>query len=587
MNNHCNNNKFPQCNALNPHKPTILVYNDITHDTVWTCDKNWVIMNRINVINNSVLVIEEGTIVYANSPDYSDSRNPPSLIVTIGSKLFAEGTCKNPIVFTSIIPSCEIFALNNKKIWTYNGGLGPFSPLWAGIYICGNNVSNLTLVTETSPINLEGTSVTYGGNITNSNNCVLSHVCIYFAGDASLTNCNSLTLASPSYNCTFQNLEIMYGQGNGISVYGGSALVKDSVIGFKFKGNNVALKDGAYLSLVHNIYLDGFTTLNPDYQTEDRAFVAIETVEDMETQVIRNSVVNISSSTFLSLGFIKYHVYSYNYGVFKSVNNVHIGPTTCIYSVSEDMGDDYSFTTTCPTEFLQNQFYLGPIAYEQANGALYCGPAETLQNAYNESGQLLHKITYLTNGYNNELLVCGKFLNIAPVNTSDVFKSISTDNANSHVLPFICDGFYENDMNLKFGLMSCKKSFHASGAVESECDEEFWLSNSFGHFLTIHKEEEHHHHPEPCVPEPPKEECHKPIQCHPCQPCDPCCCEPSHCHSSSSGSSSSCSIDSKHVDYQENCEGNNMNDMITKGLIISNACVMGYFLLKSMTKSRK
>ncbi len=572
--NNCFQNKIPECNSLNPNKPTILLYNDITHDTVWTNDKNWVIMNRINVINNSVLSIEEGTTIYANSPDYSDQRNPPSLIVTIGSKLYAEGTCKCPITFTSILPLCQIFALNNKKQWTFNGGLGPFSPLWAGIYVCGNNVTNTTLVTEVSPINLEGTNVTYGGNITNNNNCVLVNVHIYFAGDSSLTNSNSLTLAAPSYNCIIQNLEIMYGQGNGISIYGGSALIKNSVIGFKYKGNNVALKDGAYVSLVQNVYIDGFSTINPDYQSDVRSFVSIETVSDIEFSIIRNSVANIVASTFLSLGFIKYHVYSNNYGVFKSVNNAHIGPCECVYYVPEYVSEPYTFTTTCPSEFIQTEFYLGPIGYEQCAGDLFCGPSETLQNAYNESGQLLHKVTYLTNGYNNDLVTCGKFLNIAPVPTSDLFKSISGDVPNSHVLPFLCAGFYENDVNLQFGLAYCKKSFHASGVVETECEEESWCIAMFGKFLTICADK--HHHCEPCIPV-------HPCPPHPCPP-HPCPCEPE----ISESSSSSCStfVDSKHMEYDEH-KNDSMNDMVTKGLVVANACVMGYFLLKTMTKSRK
>ncbi len=570
--NNCFQNKIPECNSLNPNKPTILLYNDITHDTVWTNDKNWVIMNRINVINNSVLSIEEGTTIYANSPDYSDQRNPPSLIVTIGSKLYAEGTCKCPITFTSILPLCQIFALNNKKQWTFNGGLGPFSPLWAGIYVCGNNVTNTTLVTEVSPINLEGTNVTYGGNITNNNNCVLVNVHIYFAGDSSLTNSNSLTLAAPSYNCIIQNLEIMYGQGNGISIYGGSALIKNSVIGFKYKGNNVALKDGAYVSLVQNVYIDGFSTINPDYQSDVRSFVSIETVSDIEFSIIRNSVANIVASTFLSLGFIKYHVYSNNYGVFKSVNNAHIGPCECVYYVPEYVSEPYTFTTTCPSEFIQTEFYLGPIGYEQCAGDLFCGPSETLQNAYNESGQLLHKVTYLTNGYNNDLVTCGKFLNIAPVPTSDLFKSISGDVPNSHVLPFLCAGFYENDVNLQFGLAYCKKSFHASGVVETEHEEESLCVAMFGQFLTICADK--HHHCEPCVP---------PV--HPCPPIHPCPPVHSHCDSETSSSSS---IDSKHIhmDYDEH-KNDSMNDMVTKGLVMANAAIMGYFLLKTMTKSRK
>ncbi len=584
MSSSCFGNRIPPCNALNPNKSTVLVFNDITHDTVWTSDKNWVIMNRIHVINNSVLAIEEGTIIYANSPDYSDPRNPPSLIVTIGSKLFAEGSCKCPIIFTSILPSCEIFAINNKKNWTYNGGLGPFSALWSGIYICGNNYTNL--VQDGVPINLEGTSVVYGGNMTNSNNCVLSYVRIYFAGDSSLVNSNSLTLAAPSYNCTVQNLEILYGQGNGVSIYGGDLLLKDSVIGFKYKGNNVSLKDGAQVSFVHNIFIDGYSNINCTYQTDERSFIAVQTVTDINIDVYRHSVANISSSTFLSLGFILYHVSTNNFGVFKSVNNVHIGPTSCVYNVPSDVTSPYTFTTSCPSSFVETEYYLGPIAYEQCNGDLFCGPPETLQNAYNESGQLLRKITYLTNGYNNDLLSCGKFLNIAPINTSDVFKSITGDIPNSHVLPFICDGFYPSNINLQLALLSVKKSFHASGAVETEADEVFWCLGKFGHFLTICTENNMNccfQHFSSCQEIP--DFADTPCDTKPCKPCHkPCRRSPS---PSSRSSHSSHSLSSDEIDVSYNDGENKFNDMVTKGLVLANASIMGYFLLKSLNKASK
>jgi hypothetical protein len=403
----------------------------------------------------------------------------------------------------------------------------------------------------------------------------------------------------------------MYGQGNGISVYGGAALIKDSVIAFKYKGNYVALKDGAQVSLVHNIYMDGFSSADLSYQTDLRAFVYVESAANDSIEIYRTSVANLSASTFLSLGFIQYHVYTQTYGIFKSVNNVHIGPCTCVYSVPDYVDAPYplSFTTACPSSFDQLQFYLGPIAYEQCGGVLYCGPAETFQNAYNESGQLLRKITYLTNGYNNELIQCGRFLNIAPVNTSDAFKSISTDNQNSHVLPFICDGFFPSDANLQLALLQTKKSFHASGAVETESDEVFWCTGQFGRFLTVCTEDNYNccfNHYKPCEQIPDFADSPCPAPCGPPRASSPCCSipvpPPGPCpkpmpkgpHCDSTASSSSCSSDSSismdassvNAHYVEE-NTNKMNDLITKGLVIANASVMGYFLLKTLNKSSK
>jgi hypothetical protein len=598
--------RIPRCNALDPHKETVLLYNNISQDTVWTCDKNWVVMNQIQVLNNSTLAIDEGATVFFNSPDFSDPRSVPSLIVTQGSRLFADGCCERPITFTSILTLCEIFAVNNKKSWVYNGGIGPFSSLWGGIVLCGNNVTNL--VQDGIAINLPGYSVKYGGDVTNNNNCVMNYCRIYFAGSSGSVNVNSLTLAACSYNCTFQNLEVMFGQGDGIAVWGGDALVKQSVVGFKYQGNHVALYDGAQVSVVQSILIDGYSNADLSYKTNGKAFVYVDTTGgNEEVSVNRNSVVNVNNCDLFSLNFRQYYFRAENFGVFRCVNNLYVGPCDYVHSVPFD--SPYAITSICPSAFDPEVFYIGPCAYEQISGEYYIGPTSGELVIPAESGQLLKKITYLTNGYNNQLLLCGRFLDIAPVPTSDAYKSITDDAVNTHLLPFICEGFRSADVNLNLGLLNMKTSYHAAGVIDNEHEESEWCLGLFGKFLVVCRENEcgichsscsiHYNPYKNCVEAPPCE----PLQCpppHPHPPHPPCPphpphppCPPPHphphpCHSettsSSSSSSSSGSVDMGYHPHASRPEDSS-HDLLMKGLVAANLLAVGAYVMKSIYRS--
>lgn len=81
----------------------MLVDTDIDTDTTWACG-TYVLEHKVHVLDGATLTIEPGVIVLGDALTAGD---PPALIVTRGSRLVAEGTADEPIVFTSALSGDE------------------------------------------------------------------------------------------------------------------------------------------------------------------------------------------------------------------------------------------------------------------------------------------------------------------------------------------------------------------------------------------------------------------------------------------------------------------------------------------------
>ena len=74
---------------------TITVSGDITSNTTWTRNNQYVLSGFVYVTANAELTIESGTIIKG------DKATKGSLIITRGSKIFALGNASEPVIFTS------------------------------------------------------------------------------------------------------------------------------------------------------------------------------------------------------------------------------------------------------------------------------------------------------------------------------------------------------------------------------------------------------------------------------------------------------------------------------------------------------
>ncbi len=172
---------------------------DITADARWTSNNIYVLSGAsfIYVTNNAVLTIEPGTIVKGD---------PAALVITRGSKIIADGTADQPIVFTS-----------NKAAGDRKPGD------WGGLLLLGRARVNC----PGGECNVEGgldpVLGKYGGTDDADNSGILRYVRIEFAGIAFQPNneTNSLTLGGVGSGTVIERVQTSFGGDDAFEWFGG------------------------------------------------------------------------------------------------------------------------------------------------------------------------------------------------------------------------------------------------------------------------------------------------------------------------------------------------------------------------------
>ncbi len=170
---------------------------DITSNQTWTNDNIYVLQGGcLYVRNNSTLTVQPGTVVRGNAA---------ALIVLPGSKLIADGTAAQPIVFTS-----------NKPAGQRARGD------WGGIVLLGKAPINVPGGTAT----VEGgcTDAIYGGTDAADNSGILRYVRIEFAGTTFQINneLNSLTMGGVGTGTVIEHVQSSYGDDDAFEWFGGT-----------------------------------------------------------------------------------------------------------------------------------------------------------------------------------------------------------------------------------------------------------------------------------------------------------------------------------------------------------------------------
>ncbi|HEX5651696.1 MAG TPA: hypothetical protein VFX58_01400 [Chitinophagaceae bacterium] len=156
------------------------------------------------VNNRAVLTIAAGSVIV------SDTIQKGALIIERNSRLFAEGTANEPIVFTS--------------------GKAPGSRKpgdWGGIVLLGNAPTNRS----TTPIIEGGINSEYGGSVAADNSGSLTYVRIEFAGIAADPNSeiNGLTLGGVGSGTKLENIQVSYGNDDAYEFFGGTVNAKNLI----------------------------------------------------------------------------------------------------------------------------------------------------------------------------------------------------------------------------------------------------------------------------------------------------------------------------------------------------------------------
>lgn len=203
--------------------PTRTITGNITSNYTFHNDTIYVLDGFVYVKNNAVLTVEPGTIVKGIKASRS------TLIITMGSKIIANGTKARPIVFTS-----------NETV----GNRAPGD--WGGLVILGRNIINRDADCSTCPgatvaASLDGVQNAiegdidnangdglYGGTLSDDNSGILRYVRIEFAGVIITpgNEINSLTMGAVGNGTTIEYVQCFQGNDDSFEWFGGNVNAK-------------------------------------------------------------------------------------------------------------------------------------------------------------------------------------------------------------------------------------------------------------------------------------------------------------------------------------------------------------------------
>jgi hypothetical protein len=215
------------------HAADINVDTDIAVSTTWTAGNVYNLQRQIFVLPGATLTIEAGTVI-ASSTGVGGS-----LAVTKGAQIFALGTPKNPIIFTST---------SDRATWTNNdpktGVWREAANEWGNLTIMGDafvsenaTAGNVPTCNANNVAAMEGlvaafpgdTTVLYGGGNDDDDSGTLRYVSIRYCGKViGLNNeLNGLSLGGIGRGTDINFVEIMNNVDDGIEVWGGTVNLKN------------------------------------------------------------------------------------------------------------------------------------------------------------------------------------------------------------------------------------------------------------------------------------------------------------------------------------------------------------------------
>ena len=224
-------------------EPTQILSGNITKDTKLNKKNVYLLLGDVFVTDSTTLTIEPGTVILG------DFKSKGSLTISRGSKIIAEGTETDPIVFSSSR------GLKNEGDW-------------GGLFILGDAPLN-TFGEESSlnyglrPSSFE--SISYGGNNPNSNSGILKYVRIEFAGKNTKDygNFNGLTLAGVGRETTIYSVMVSYCEGNSFNILGGD-LIMVKTVSFRSSRNDYDFNYGAQCNILNSLAVRSPYVSSPD-----------------------------------------------------------------------------------------------------------------------------------------------------------------------------------------------------------------------------------------------------------------------------------------------------------------------------------
>ncbi|QNK77582.1 hypothetical protein [Winogradskyella undariae] len=198
-----------QPNKANYEEPTQILSGNITENITLTKRNTYLLLGNVFVTDSTTLTIEPGTVILG------DFTSKGSITITNGSKIIAEGTPTDPIIFTS------------NKADKKPGD-------WGGIFILGDAPVNVFGNVSSLNYGLNPTStdnISFGGDNIESNSGSLKYVRIEYAGKRTkkFGNFSAITLAGIGMQTEIKNVMVSYCLGNSFNILGGEVNLTKTV----------------------------------------------------------------------------------------------------------------------------------------------------------------------------------------------------------------------------------------------------------------------------------------------------------------------------------------------------------------------
>src|SRR5690554_133586 len=203
---------------------SVVVSENIEENTTWYKDKVYVLNTRVAVTNGATLTIEAGTIIKG---EVGSGPNATALIIARGSKIIAEGSSSQPIIFTTVADEIQPGEIDSPNMNPELDGL------WGGLIVLGN----APISADNPSVQIEGIPPSdqnglYGGNQPDDNSGVLKYISIRHGG-ANIgegNEINGLTLGGVGNQTIIENVEVVSNQDDGIEWFGGTVNVKNAIV---------------------------------------------------------------------------------------------------------------------------------------------------------------------------------------------------------------------------------------------------------------------------------------------------------------------------------------------------------------------
>jgi hypothetical protein len=189
-------------NPSTPSQPEVVVVNgEITSDTTWTANNEYLIQGALFVRTGATLTIQAGTTIFG------DQATTGTLVIDRGGQIIAQGEANNPIVFTS---SAAVGSRARGQ--------------WGGLIL--NGFAPLNIPGEEKEG--EGGTGTFGGNDPSDSSGILRYVRVEFAGiEFSPDNeLNGIAFQGTGAGTACDHIQVHFNQDDAFEWFGGTTACK-------------------------------------------------------------------------------------------------------------------------------------------------------------------------------------------------------------------------------------------------------------------------------------------------------------------------------------------------------------------------